>query len=89
MKFGKGYQWKGDLVLFHEARKGFTANGILSGREFEAFGYCFRHLEGTLEASSQHMLLSNLNMDDIAGEISIKKIELNRSNTRVEPRCTT
>lgn len=76
LKFGSGYQWKGDVVLFGEAKRGFIANGILSGREFEFLGYRFRNLESTLEASSSRVLLSGLRIDDPAGTVGIKTIEL-------------
>ncbi|MBS0603852.1 MAG: hypothetical protein JSS60_02310 [Verrucomicrobia bacterium] len=80
LKFGSGYQWQGDLVIFHEGKKGYLASGALLGREFEALGYQFRSLEGTLEASSEHIVLSNLKIDDPAGTITIRKVELNKTD---------
>ena len=77
-KFGSGYQWQGDLVLWQEAKRGFQANGALQGAEFEAFGYRFHHLEGTLDANSENVSISNVKIDDSAGTVSIKKIELNK-----------
>ncbi len=77
LKFGSGYRWQGDLVLWQEANKGFLMNGTLTGKDFEMLGYSFRSLEGTLEASPEHVVLSNVQIEDPAGAIEIKKIELN------------
>ena len=77
-KFGNGYQWQGDLVLWQEAKRGFLANGTLLGSEFEAFGYRFHHLEGIMDADSEHVSISNVKIDDPAGTITIQKIELNK-----------
>ena len=77
-KFGKGYQWQGDLVLFQEPGRGFQANGTLLGIDFEAFGYQLHHLEGTIEAGPERILINNVKINDPAGAIVIKKIELTK-----------
>ncbi len=79
-KFGKGYAWKGDIVLWHDLKKGFQANGTLSGRDFEAFGYCFKRLEGELEAAPDRFILSDLKIEDPAGAMHIKKIAINKDH---------
>jgi hypothetical protein len=79
LKMGKGYEWQGDLILWQETKRGFQMNGILKGNEFEAFGYQFRHLQGNLEVTPEHIFINDLKIDDPAGIIAIKKIELSKN----------
>ncbi len=77
LKIGSGYRWQGDVVLWQEANKGFLMNGTVTGKDFELLGYSFRSLKGTLEANPEHVVLSSVQIEDPAGAIEIKKIELN------------
>jgi hypothetical protein len=77
-KFGSGYNWQGDLILWQEANRGFQASGILRGSEFELFGYRFYRLEGVLEANLERLTISDIKIDDPAGAVAIKKIELKK-----------
>lgn len=78
LKVGSGYQWQGDLVLWNEAKKGFAVSGTLTGREFEALGYRLHRMDALIEANPERILVSNLRVEDPAGSIGIKKIELNK-----------
>ncbi len=78
LKLGGGYQWAGDLVLFQDAKKGFSASGTLTGKDFEFFGYRFHRLESLLEASRDSAVFSNLKIEDPSGSIRIKDIELKK-----------
>ncbi len=79
LKLGSGYQWQGDLVLWHEAKKGFFASGTLTGKDFEMMDYRLNSLEATLEMAPDHFLLSQLKIEDAAGNIAIKTIELSKA----------
>jgi hypothetical protein len=79
-KFGTGYQWQGDLIFKQGVQSGFQASGLVKGHDFELLGYRFQRLEGTLEANSNQICLSQLKIEDAAGTIAIKKIELNKQN---------
>ena len=78
LKVGKGYAWQGDFVLWQEASRGFQLNGTLRGKDFEVLGYQLNRLEGEIEASPEHVYLSNLRIEDEAGAIGIQKVELKR-----------
>jgi hypothetical protein len=78
LKLGSGYRWEGDLILWEDGKKGFLLNGLLMAQEFEALGYRFRSLAGTIEATFKRVVLSNMKIDDLSGSIAIKKIELNK-----------
>ncbi len=77
-KIGGGYEWHGDLVLWQEGPRSFQANGALRGAEFEVFGYRLHNLEASLEATSDRIVISNLQIDDPSGTIAIKKIEIQK-----------
>lgn len=77
-QLGKGYLWRGDLMLGQEMQNSFKIRGTLCGREFESFGYRLQHLESTLEATPEQITISNLRIDDPAGFIGIQKIELKK-----------
>ncbi len=79
LNIGSGYQWQGDLILWQEPKRGFQANGTLSGDEFEFLGYQFRRLQGVLDATQDRILITDLKIDDPAGMIGIKKFELNHN----------
>ncbi len=76
LKWGSGYEWQGDLTLFHQSAKGYSASGVLSGQDFEVLGYTFSNLEGTLEANPERIVFSNIKIEDPAGNVSIKSIVL-------------
>jgi len=78
LKIGKGYGWQGDLILWNDSNRGFEANGTISGHEFEFLGYQFHQLQGNLNATPDHIFISELKIDDPAGMIGIKKFELNK-----------
>jgi hypothetical protein len=77
-KLGKGYHWKGDLTLGQESERGFSLTGLIKGHDFEAFGYHFNSLSGHLQVDPQHVFITDIKIDDEAGRIGIKKIELNK-----------
>lgn len=79
LKIGKGYGWQGDLILWQESKRGFEASGTITGDAFEFLGYQFHHLQGNLEVTPEHIFISELKMDDSAGVIGIKKLELNKN----------
>lgn len=79
-RFGKGYQWQGDLVLWNEAKKGFAANGVLSGKDFEALGYRLHRLHAEMEATPERICLSQLRIEDPAGSVQVKKIEISKAD---------
>lgn len=78
LKLGKGYGWKGDIVLWHELDRGFQMTGAISGSDFELFGYCLKRLEGELDASHDHVHLSNIRIEDGAGAIGVKRLSLKK-----------
>lgn len=78
LQLGSGYAWEGDLVLFHNKKKGFLAKGILTGSDFEALGYRLAHLEAQTEVRPHFASLSNLQIEDESGSISIPKVELHK-----------
>lgn len=78
LQLGSGYEWQGDLVLWQDTKQGFVANGTLKGKEFEALGYRFEALQGTLEANSQRIRLSQLKIEEAGGLIGMKKLELTK-----------
>lgn len=79
LKIGSGYAWQGDLALWQGEKKGFSATGILKGREFEILGYRLQKLEAAVEATPEHFLLSGLKIEDASGQIGIKTIELKKA----------
>jgi hypothetical protein len=78
VQLGSGYRWQGDLVLWEDAHKGFLLQGLLSGKEFEALGYRFHKLEGTIEANPTQVIFSHMKMEDSSGVMAIKRIELKK-----------
>jgi len=78
LKIGNGYCWQGDIIFWQDSQRGFQANGILSGNEIELLGYRFHRLQSNLEAGPERMLLTELKIDDPAGTVNIKKIELTK-----------
>ncbi len=76
LKFGKGYHWQGDLVLWNEFKKGFVANGILSGKDFEVLGHRLHRMHAEMEAYPDRICLSHLRIEDPAGSVQVKKIEI-------------
>ena len=80
LKMGNGYRWQGDLVLWQDSKRGFQANGVLSGHEFEFLGYRFRDLEANLEAAPNRLDLTGLKIDDPAGSIDIQKMHLSKTD---------
>lgn len=77
-KIGDGYEWQGDLVLWQETNRGFKITGILTGNEFEFLGYRFHWMQGNIEASPEHVFITDLKIEDVAGTIGIKKIEFGK-----------
>lgn len=77
-QFGNGYLWEGDLHIAPDDKLTFTASGMLKGKNFELLGYRLRKLEATLQASPQHIVLTNLKIEDAAGSAVIPKIALNK-----------
>ncbi|MBS0653451.1 MAG: hypothetical protein JSR39_08010 [Verrucomicrobia bacterium] len=84
LKLGKGYEFKGDLVLWNDSKKGFQLNGQLLGHRFELLGYQFDRLRAVIEANPQSIQISKLGIDDEAGLFQIKKIAIdhNASNEK-------
>ena len=80
LKFGSGYQWQGDLILWNEAKKGFAASGVLTGKNFEALGYRMHRLHANIEATLERICVSDVRIEDPSGSIGIKKIELNKTD---------
>jgi hypothetical protein len=79
LKIGGGYGWQGDLILWQESKRSFQANGTITGNEFEFLGYQFQRLQGNLDATPEHIFISELKIDDPAGMIGIKKFELSKN----------
>ncbi len=78
LKIGNGYRWQGDLIIHQESKRGFQANGTLSGQAFELLGYQFRYLQANLEATAERIQFNELKIDDPCGVIGIKKMELTK-----------
>ncbi len=82
LKLGKGYEFRGDLVLSQEEKKGFQLDGQLLGHQFELLGYQFDSLNAIIEANPDHIQISKLNIDDESGFFQIKKIAIEHANQR-------
>jgi hypothetical protein len=78
-RFGSGYHYKGELSWNRTIPAGFECEGTFGGAEFEFMGYTLHHLEGSIRGSPEHIVLSNLKIEDEAGAIQIKKVELNKA----------
>ena len=77
-QLGKGYAWRGDLVLWDDAKRGFQMTGELTGDECELFGYCFKQLRGTIDVNPTHIILTNAQFEDEAGTITLKKVDIEK-----------
>jgi|GEM_PF-6712036 len=77
-KLGKGYSWQGDLILYPDAKRRFQMTGEIIGDEWELLGYCFKKLRASMDAHPHYILLSNVLLEDEAGTISIKKMEVEK-----------
>jgi hypothetical protein len=76
LKVGPGYRFQGDLILYGGEKRRFQIDGLLTGQNFELFGYRFGKLDTTLHADREHLLFSNLKIEDDAGLFTIKKVEM-------------
>ena len=77
-KLGKGYSWKGDLILYPDANRRFQMTGEIIGDEWELLGYRFKKLRGSVDVHPRYILLSNVLLEDEAGTIAIKKMEMEK-----------
>ncbi len=77
-KPGKGYAWQGDLILWQDVRRGFQMTGEITGKDWELLGYRFKELRLNIDAHPTHILLSNIHVEDEAGIIAIKKVEIEK-----------
>lgn len=78
-KIGKGYKWKGDLIVWQDSAKGFEVSGEITGEDWELLGYRFNSLRASLEAHPTRISLSNILVNDEAGSIGIKKVQIEKN----------
>ncbi len=77
-KWGAGYGWQGDLVLYQDTKQGYLMNGRLRGKEFELLGYQFQGLEAVIDATPAKVSLSGIKIEDPSGAIALPKVELQK-----------
>ena len=75
-KVGKGYQWQGDLILWKDPKRLFQMKGEIRAKDFELCGYRFARLFAGCDMHPDLILLSQVELEDDAGTLQIKKIEL-------------
>lgn len=71
LKMGKGYELKGRLS-FSEKIPSFT--GLLSGKQFDLFGYQLRTLLARIELAQNKVYVSDLKISDSAAIVKIEEI---------------
>ncbi|HEY2811817.1 MAG TPA: hypothetical protein VGJ00_10575 [Rhabdochlamydiaceae bacterium] len=83
-KIGKGYSWQGDCVLWRDARRGFQITGEIKGEEWELLDYRFKRLRAGVDIHPASILLTNVQIEDDAGSIQVKKIGIDKKEERWE-----
>lgn len=71
LKMGKGYELKGQL---HLAKEGPSFHGLLSGKQFDLFGYQLRTLLAQIELGSRKVKIYDFKISDSAGVMKIDEI---------------
>lgn len=71
LKMGSGYAFYGDLVFPKD--KKMTASGKIMGKNTELLGFSFESLSGKMQYSSDKVEISDLQFEDPAGQIQIRK----------------
>lgn len=80
LKLGKGYEFRGDLLVYNDRKKGFQLAGQLLGEELELLGYQFKRMTAGIEATPESIQISRLNIEDAAGQFQIKKIAIDQNS---------
>lgn len=76
LKLGKGYELKGNLILWKEGPDPFHFSGSLKGQEFSVLGCQFQDLDAQTEITPHDIFLQNVTVVDRAGILKIKQVNL-------------
>jgi hypothetical protein len=76
---GPGYQFEGDLQVPRGSQKGIEIHGVLTGKDFELFGITFEKLDARLDATNDHLWISQLKIQDDAGVLFLKKLDFHQT----------
>lgn len=71
LKMGDGYELMGRIYL---EKEGVTFKGILSGKQFELFGFRLRNLMAEIELAKDHVYISDVKISDFSGFMKIDQI---------------
>jgi hypothetical protein len=77
LEMGEGYTFKGSVGFSSADVSDWFFSGILSGKDFELFGFQFRTLFSKIAVTPTRCEISELHIQDLAGEIKIEKILAN------------
>ncbi|MCH9633355.1 MAG: hypothetical protein S4CHLAM7_00800 [Chlamydiae bacterium] len=71
-----GYFLSGQLKMSSQNPQDFSFEGLLGGQDFDFLGYEFKSLSSKILLNASHMLISDLKISDLSGQISIPKVEI-------------
>jgi hypothetical protein len=76
---GAGYAFDGEIAWSSDLKKRIRIHGDVTGKECELFGFTFDAVHAYLEANLDHVLLTQVSIEDAAGMLAIKQIAADKS----------
>ncbi|HEY5260318.1 MAG TPA: hypothetical protein VIJ46_06680, partial [Rhabdochlamydiaceae bacterium] len=77
-KVGGGYELKGNLIVDNVSWEKSRFTGSLRGKDFDVLGFQLDQLQAEADLYLDRLLLRNLSIVDEAGELTVKKIKVEK-----------
>ncbi len=77
-KAGAGYELRANLIVDNDALEKSRFTGALRGKDFDFWGYQLDQLQAEADLYIDRLLLRNLSVIDEAGELTVKKIKVEK-----------